>query len=173
MFRAVTVRKSSFPRGSPAFHPSSGGATPHTRRPSTLKNRSWNFSDLEFFSNFFFSDSLSFSSAFIHSSPGDHVTTTSSGLGNIFQFFRLFSFFNFLTLSRFARRIDFISIDIKSHLSAKAQQLFDIFRKFAIFFHFQLIFYIPVCRSLSLSFSRDFIYFRPPLFFFKLSFSLG
>jgi hypothetical protein len=32
-----------------------------------------------------------------------------------------------LTLSRFARQIDFISIDIKSHLSAKAQQLFDIF----------------------------------------------
>jgi hypothetical protein len=42
-------------------------------------------------------------------------------------FFQLFLFFNFLTLSRFARRIDFISVDIKSHLSAKAQQLFDIF----------------------------------------------
>jgi hypothetical protein len=42
-------------------------------------------------------------------------------------FFQLFLFFNFLTPSRFARRIDFISVDIKSHLSAKAQQLFDIF----------------------------------------------
>jgi hypothetical protein len=48
------------------------------------------------------------------------------------------------------RRIDFISLDIKSHLSAIAQQLFDIFFEILQFFHFQLI-YIPVCRSLSLS----------------------
>jgi hypothetical protein len=35
VFRAVTVRKSSFPRESPAFHQSSGGADPHTRQTST------------------------------------------------------------------------------------------------------------------------------------------
>ena len=82
-----------------------------------------------FFQLFFLSLFLSFSAAFIHPSPGYSVTTPSSGLRKMFHFFRLrlFLFFNFLTLSRFARQIDFISIDIKSHLSAKAQQLFDIF----------------------------------------------
>jgi hypothetical protein len=106
-----------------------------------------------FFQLFFLSLFLSFSAAFIHPSPGYSVTTPSSGLRKMFHFFRLrlFLFFNFLTLSRFARQIDFISIDIKSHLSAKAQQLFDIFWKFAIFFISNL-FFIPVCRSPSLSF---------------------
>ena len=56
------------------------------------------------------------------------------------------------------RRIDFISLDIKSHLSAIAQQLFDIFFEILQFFHFQLI-YIPVCRSLSLSLSLSLFLF--------------
>ena len=37
-----------------------------------------------------------FSSAFIRPSPANHVTTTSSGLRKIFQFFGLRKFFNFL-----------------------------------------------------------------------------
>jgi hypothetical protein len=62
MFRAVTVRKSSFPRGSPDFHQSPGRTDPLNCRPVTTKNRSWNFSDLEIFSNFFsFALSLFFS----------------------------------------------------------------------------------------------------------------
>ena len=133
MFRAVTVRKSSFPRGSPDFHQSPGRTDPLNCRPVTTKNRSWNFSDLEIFS-YFFSFALSLFFIRFHSSKSRlqrHYPVVGTWKNFSFfrtrTFFQLFLFFNFLTLSRFARRIDFISVDIKSHLSAKAQQLFDIF----------------------------------------------
>jgi hypothetical protein len=69
--------------------PEPGPGRPLNCRPVSTKNRSWNFSDLEIFSNFFLSLFLSFSAAFIHPSPGYSVTTPSSGLGKFFHFFGL------------------------------------------------------------------------------------
>ena len=169
MFRAVTVRKSSFPRGSPDFHQSPGRTDPLNCRPVTTKNRSWNFSDLEIFSNFFLSLFLSFSSAFIHPSPGYSVTTPSSGLRKMFHFFRLspfliFQLFDTVSL-RPSDRLHFHRYQVTSFGQSSAA--FWHFLKICYFFISNLFLFLSVVLLLSLSFSRYFIYFRPPIFFFS------
>jgi hypothetical protein len=157
MFRAVTVRKSSFPRGSPDFHQSPGRTDPLNCRPVNTKNRSWNFSDLEIFSNFFFFRSFSlFQPLSFIQVPATASLPRRRDLekffifsdSDIFSTFLIFQLFDTVSL-RPSDRLHFRRYQVTSFGQSSAA--FWHFLKICYFFHFQLIF-IPVCRSPSLSF---------------------